>query len=155
MFFRVFPIGLMMVATPALAQRAGGGDVPRALYIQTMDQEFGKMDADKNGKVTRAEVEAFQRSNAVAQAAARARAMFAQLDSDRNGQLSPAEFAKGVSATGKVNGQPLIAQLDGNKDGTINLIEHRAGKLAYYDRIDLDKDGVVTAAEMKSAGVVK
>lgn len=155
MFVRVVPIALFAFAAPAFAQGARSGDVPRSLYIVTMDQEFGKMDADKNGRVTRAEVEAFQRSSAVAQAGARSRALFAQLDTDRNGSLSPAEFAKGVSPTGQVNGQPLIAQLDTNRDGNISLIEHRAGKLAYFDKIDLDKDGVVTAAELKAAGVTK
>lgn len=39
--------------------------------------------------------------------------------------------------------------------GAVSLIEHRAGKLAYFDQIDSDKDGVVTVAEMKAAGVIK
>ena len=43
----------------------------------------------------------------------------------------------------------------GNKDGRIGLIEHGGGKLSHYDRIDSDKDGVVTVAEMKAAGVIK
>jgi Ca2+-binding EF-hand superfamily protein len=153
--FRAVVAAALLAAPGALSAQAGAAAVPRTIYIQTMDQEFGKMDADKNGKVTRVEVEAFQRSAAVAQAGARARALFAQLDADRNGQLSPAEFAKGVNATGPVNGQPLVAQLDTNRDGAISLVEHRAGKLAHFDRIDLDKDGVVSAAEMKSAGVIK
>ena len=49
----------------------------------------------------------------------------------------------------------MMATLDQNHDGSITLIENRAGKLAYFDKIDTDKDGVVTAAEMKAAGVIK
>jgi Ca2+-binding EF-hand superfamily protein len=120
-----------------------------------MDQEFGKMDADKNGQVTRAETEAFQRAVAVAESGARARALFSKLDTDRNGQLSVAEFAKAQSGPPQVNGQPFVTQLDANKDGKVSLVEHRAGKLRRFDNIDSDKDGTVTAAEMRAAGVIK
>ena len=146
---------LALTATPLMAQGTTGADVARAVYIKTMDQEFGKMDADKNGQVTRAEAEAFQRSDAVARSAARVRGIFTQLDSDRNGQLSFAEFAKTQSGTPPVNAQPFFTGFDSNKDGRVSLVEHRAGKLTYFDRIDTDKDGVVTVAEMKAAGVIK
>lgn len=33
------------------------------------------------------------------------------------------------------------AQLDLNKDGRVSLVEHRGGKLAYFDKIDTDKEG--------------
>lgn len=153
--FRYLALLGCAVSAGALAQGQPNADVPRATYIQVQDQEFGKMDADKNGQVTRTEVEAFQRAAAVAQSGARARALFSQLDGDRNGQLSFAEFAKAQDGPPQVNGQPLIAQLDANKDGQISLVEHRAGKLGYFDRIDTDKDGIVTTAEMKAAGVIK
>ena len=139
----------------ASAQAQGSANVPRTVYITTMDQEFGKMDADKNGHVTRAESEAFQRAVAVAESGKRMRSMFAELDSDRSGQLSMAEFAKASSGPPQVNGQPFIARLDSNKDGKVSLVEHRAGKLARFDQIDADKDGIVTAAEMKASGVIK
>ena len=146
---------LMAMPAPSPAQPAGNGDVPRATYINVQDSEFRKMDADKDGQVTRVEAEAFQRADAVARAGQRARAVFSQLDSDRNGQLSFAEFAKTQSGAAQVNAQPFVAQLDLNKDGRVSLVEHRAGKLRYFDNIDTDKDGVVTAAEMKVAGVIK
>lgn len=131
------------------------GDVPRTQYIAQMDVEFGKMDANKNGRVSRAENEAFDRATALANARARAIANFVALDTDRNGQLSQAEFLKLVIGTPPANGRPLLAQLDTNKDGLISLVEHRAGKLIYFDQIDTDKDGTVTVAEMKAAGVVR
>ena len=87
MNLRLLFLGLGAASSVASAQGAGGANVPRASYIQAMDQEFGKMDADKNGRV--------------------------------------------------------------------GLVEHRAGKLRSFDHIDSDKDGIVTAAEMKAAGVIK
>ena len=59
-----------------------------------MDGEFRKMDADKNGQLTRAEIEQFQTQQLAAQARARNKSLFGQLDKDKNGQLSQAEFAK-------------------------------------------------------------
>lgn len=148
-------MALAMCGAPLAAQAAPGGDVARAFYIKTMDQEFAKMDADKDGQVTKAEADAFQRGVALAGARARAQAAFAQLDKDKNGQLSFAEFAALQQAVPPADGRPLLAQYDSNKDGRISLVEHRAGKLARFDRIDTDKDGVVTVAEMKAAGVIK
>ena len=143
------------LSSAAIGQPAGGGNVPRTEYIATMDTEFRKMDGDKNGQVSRAEVESFERGAALGQARARALAKFAELDVDRNGQISPVEFNKLVTGAPVVDGRPLIGKLDTNKDGQISLIEHRAGKLSYFDQIDADKDGVVSVAEMKAAGVIK
>ena len=80
---------------------------------------------------------------------------FGKMDADKNGQLSQAEFLKLVTGTPPADGRPLLAKLDTNKDGVISLVEHRAGKLSYFDQIDTDKDGIVSLAEMKAAGVVK
>ena len=146
---------LCLAAAPAVASAQGNSDVPRATYITVQDGEFRKMDADKDGHVTRLESEAFQRADAVARSAQRARGVFNQLDSDRNGQLSFSEFAKTQSGTPPVNGHPFIAQLDLNKDGRVSVVEHRAGKLRFFDNIDTDKDGTVTTVEMKAAGVIK
>ena len=146
---------MLAVSLGSAAGAQGNGNVPRSTYITTMDQEYGKMDADKNGKVTRAEIGGYDRVVALGNARARAQATFVQLDVDRNGQVSQAEFMKLVTGTPPADGRPLLAKLDSNKDGMISLIEHRAGKLSYFDQIDTDKDGVVTVAEMKAAGVVQ
>ena len=151
----VIGAAILAVAGSVGAQAPANGNVPRTDYIAQMDLEFGKMDADKNHQVTRAEIEAYDRATAVANARSRAQATFIQLDVDKNGQISQAEFMKLVTGTPSADGRPLLAKLDSNKDGQISLIEHRAGKLSYFDQIDGDKDGVVTIAEMKAAGVVK
>ena len=145
----------LLACGSALRAQPVSTDIPRAEYLAVQDDEFRKMDANKDGQVAKAEVEAFERLRAAAAAQANNRLLFARLDTDRNGQLSPVEFLKLARPATAVNGQPMIAQFDTNKDGRINLIEHRAGKLAAFDRIDTDKDGIVTVAEMKAAGVVR
>ena len=120
--------------------------------------------ADKNGILTRKEIEGFQRATASLIAKQRNTGLFQALDVDKNGQLSAVEFTglpmnvpqpNATPVLAQVDGRPLLAKLDSNKDGMISLIEHRAGKLSYFDQIDTDKDGVVTVAEMKAAGVIK
>lgn len=139
--------------SPVAAQQAGPSPIPRANFLADIDAEFRKMDADKNGLLTRVEIEQFQKLQAVAQSAARNSALFAQLDSDRNGQLSPAEFAK-LSTPPEIQGaQSVLARMDGNRDGQISQVEYRTATLANFDRLDTDKDGVVTPAEMKAGGI--
>jgi Ca2+-binding EF-hand superfamily protein len=112
------------------------------------------MDADKDKIVTKAEIEQFQRAANLRQAQAKARALFARLDADKNGQLSVTEFEQMASPTSP-NAAPVLAQNDLNKDGKISIVEYRTAKLANFDRMDTDKDGVVTVPEMKAAGLVK
>jgi len=152
-------LGALLAAAPAIAISLAGVvhaqavPIPRATFIADMDTQFRKMDADKNGQLTRTEIELFQKLTAVAEAQARNRALFAQLDADRNGQISPAEFAKVAAPPPVANGQPMIARMDSNRDRQVNLIEHRTATLANFDRLDTDKDGVVTPAEMKAGGI--
>jgi len=67
--------------------------------------------------------------------------------------LSATEFSKLMSAPPTADATPMLTREDGNRDQKISLVEHRAATLANFDRIDADKDGVVTAAEMKAGGI--
>ena len=150
-------ISLLAAGSAAIGQArtsSGGAPLPRSQFIADMDNEFRKMDADKNGQLTPAEIEQYQKLQAVAQAAARNRALFDQLDADKNRQLSPAEFAKLVQPPPPANPQPMLARMDRNRDNQINLIEHRTATLVNFDRIDVDKDGLVTPDEMKAGGII-
>lgn len=160
---RFVALGLMTLSAanaqparnPAASRPAAAVPVPRAAFIQTMDAEFGIMDADKNKIVTKAEIEQFQRAAALREAQARVRALFAQLDRDRNGQLSSAEFERLAIASPSPNAMPVLSQNDLNRDGKITLVEYRTAKLANFDRMDADKDGVVSITEMTTAGLIK
>lgn len=142
---------------PRLAARAPAATaaqpIPRATFLANMDSDFRKMDADRNGIVTRAEVERSQREAAALRAQTRLRARFAELDTDRNGQLSLAEFGRVQGAVPPANPTPLLSRFDLNRDNAISLVEYRTGTLANFDRLDVDKDGIVGAAEMKAGGI--
>ena len=129
--------------------------VPRATFILAMETEFRKMDADKNGSLTRQEIEGFQRATSVLVAQQRNVALFQALDKDKNGQLNSVEFGGLPMNVAQPNAAQDLAQVDGNRDGRATLIEYRAGKLVNFDRMDADKDGVVSPAEMRAAGLIK
>ncbi len=158
MIVAVVAASLLATASAAAGQAkpaapAGGAPLARAQFITDMDSEFRKMDADKNGQLTKTEIEQYQKLQAVAQAAARNKALFTQLDTDKSGQLSKAEFAKIATPAPAANAQPILASRDVNRDGQVSLVEHRTATLANFDRLDSDKDGIVTPAEMKAGGI--
>jgi EF hand domain-containing protein len=127
--------------------------IARSLFISNMDTEFRKMDADKNGQLTRMEIEQFQKLQAVAQSEARNRLLFTQLDTDRNGQLSAQEFSRFVNPPPPSNAGPMLGRMDLNRDNQIGLVEYRTATVANFDRLDSDKDGYVTSAESKAGGI--
>ena len=138
----------------AVEQPTGAQPILRANFVAQMDAQFGKVDGDKNGQLSREEIEQFEKQKALAEAQARNEAWFEQLDTNKNGQLSAAEFAKMVREPPAPSAQPMLSREDGNRDGQVSLVEHRVATLANFDRIDADKDGVVTPAEMAAGGVV-
>lgn len=129
--------------------------MPRAVFIQTMENEFRVMDADKNNVLTKKEIEDSQRAASAILAQRQNAAAFQMLDKDKNGALSPGEFAAVPMRVAQPNAAPVLAQTDANRDGSVTLVEYRAGKLVNFDRMDTDKDGVVSPAEMKAAGLIK
>ena len=144
------------LAIPAFGQTPPkpGASLPRADFIASMDAEFRAMDANRDGGATRAEVEANQRRKIAAANQRRAAEAFARLDTDRNGQLSPAEHARSFDAgSAKVDVAPVMARLDRNSDGKVTIVEYRLLTLANFDRLDADKDGNVTQVEMRSGGL--
>jgi hypothetical protein len=142
------------VAQPRASAPARTGNTPisRSIFLVSMDTEFRKMDADKNGTLTRAEIEAFDRAVSVLKAQAKNRQLFARLDADRNGQLSAAEFSR-LASPAPVNAAPMLSRMDLNRDQSLTLVEYRTATLANFDRMDADKNGIVTPTEMKAGGV--
>lgn len=136
---------------PASAVSAQAGDVPRSTYIQMMDSDYRKRDLDGDGRVTRAEVEQFERSILVEAAQSKNKALFASLDADRSGTLTPGEFAGLVGNIAPPDVSALMARFDTNRDQVISIIEYRAATLINFDRLDADKDGIVTELELKAA----
>ncbi len=149
-------MALAALAPPALAQDADVPSVNRGDFVASMNAEFARLDGDGDGRVTRAEVEASQRQAAQAEALRQNRLVFDRLDADGNGTLTPDEFAQLANpAAIPIDAAPMMAQLDGDGDGLITLVEHRTATQANFDRIDGDRDGVVTPAEMRVAGIIR
>lgn len=144
------------VAQPAPASSTADQPLSRADFIQQMDAEFRRFDGDGNGMVRMDELTAAQRQSAAAEAHRQNQAIFAQLDKDRNGTLSAAEFGALVNpAAIPVDPTPLMGQLDSDGDGTITLVEYRIVTQGNFDRIDTDRDGIVTPAEMRAAKIIR
>lgn len=128
----------------------------RSTFIATMDAEFRGIDANKDGILSRPELDQHQRRIAVTSAEQRARSTFAQLDRDGNRQISLDEFLRASTAqAAKTDAAGVLKRLDTNRDGKVTIVEHRTLTLTGFDRLDLDKDGVVNAAEQRAGGFVK
>lgn len=156
--FAVFALTALAAAAPSLAQTKGAkapGDqsLVRATFAAQMDAQFRQIDTDGNGQLTVAEIEQFENAKALAEAQARNEKLFDQLDINKNGQISAAEFAKLARAPAAISAQPMLSREDSNRDGQVSLIEHRTATLSNFDRLDTDKDGTVTAAEMRAGGI--
>ncbi len=146
-----FPLLALALVAPGalLAQAAPVQSVTRATIVSNADAEFGRVDANKDGQMSRGEIETSQRAAISQRVNARNKALFAQLDSDKNGQISPAEFAKASPAP-----EPdaaAVLRIDTNKDGQVSLAEHRSATIDTFTKIDANKDGMITAAEVKAA----
>ena len=147
--FPLFAVALV-VSAPAFAQAGGGTDsVPRAKIVANAEAEFKRVDANKDGQMSRTEIETFQRTSTQARITARNKALFAELDSDKNGQINAAEFAKATPAP-KVDASSVL-RVDTNKDGQVSLAEHRGATLDTFNKVDANKDGKITAAEVQAA----
>ena len=145
-------VPLLVCASSALPADPRPGLIARSQFAAEMDTQFRKIDVNKDGFLTRSEVEEHQKAVALAEAAARNRGLFTTLDTNRNGQLSRAEFAK-LPVTAAPTSPATIMSFDTGRDGKVSLIEHRTATLANFDRLDTDKDGNVSPAEMKAGGI--
>jgi Ca2+-binding EF-hand superfamily protein len=150
-----FSVQAQTAPPPAGKPPAAQGPIQRSEFIQAMDAEFKERDADKNGIVTKKEIEAFQRAFFARVNQARLAALFQRLDADKNGQLSPSEFASLNGPAAPVDAGLLLKQVDLNHDGQVTIVEYRSGKLRSFDDMDADKDGIVSVSEMKAGGLIK
>lgn len=170
---RKLALGLSLIATAvagtAYAEQTGragrdaGAPLTRAQALTQAEARFDRMDANKDGKLDKADHEA------------RRNAMFDRLDTDKNGQISRAEFntrperAAGGEARrgpdgeqgkqhrwggrghGRHGGKWGGGFADTNKDGVVTKAEFTAAALQRFDRLDANKDGTVTREERQAA----
>lgn len=125
--------------TAAMAEKGPGGPM-----MGLMLHRFDEIDADKDGKVTEAELAAFRA------------ARFAAADADGSGGLSAEELAAFRAAQmakrqSEMAGR-MLERLDADNDGQLSEAEFAAagGKRNPFGRADTDGDGAVSKAEAEA-----
>lgn len=162
----VAAVALLAAAGGASAQPDEGvardGDLTRQQAIERADQRFARLDVDNDGRATAEEARlAFQQRRNE-----RAGRAFERLDLDRDGSLSRGEFEQGRARRGELREERgrragwrghrhRRAELRGERmfgeQGFVTRDQLRERALARFDRLDLDRDGTLTAAERRQA----
>ncbi|MEL6317581.1 MAG: hypothetical protein AAFR16_08085 [Pseudomonadota bacterium] len=101
-----------------------------------MERRFDEVDADGDGSVTRAEIDAWRA------------ARFERIDANGDGALDAEELVRDRL---RRRAERRIRRLDQNEDGVLqpNEMPDRMGRL--FDRADLDENGAVTKTELRLA----
>jgi len=128
----------MMPTTPAPASIAAPTAAPPAGDIEA---QRALMDKDGDDRVTPEEH------------AAGANVMFTTMDADGDGSVTAAEMdasEKALGANKRMASADKIKVVDGNGDGVISTDEHAAASRSMFDMMDSDRDGDMSAAELKA-----
>lgn len=133
------------------------GQITRAEFVEARVVRLTALDADRDGTVSVAERETAMQ----ARRAERADARFAKLDANSDGAISRAEFDAAHEARGERSPRPERAghrggprhamRGPGRQAGPV-VISDVAAKLGErFDKMDADRNGVVTAEERRAA----
>jgi Ca2+-binding EF-hand superfamily protein len=112
-------------------------------YLPKTQKSFNAVDADKNGKITAAEI------------TPRAGKRFDRFDADKNGAVTPAEIEAVLKAALERQRDRIMAGLDADKDGTISRTEYDASVDKMLAAADGDKDGGLSLDEVRKSRVAK
>ncbi|QNM81791.1 calcium-binding protein [Sphingomonas sabuli] len=158
---------LAQAPTPAPAPQASDmhhgmrmGPVTRAAMLEKVQSHFAKLDADRNGVVTAAEMDAM-RAQHQGRMGQRGEKRFDRLDANDDQAISKAEFdaahakmgdhrGKGMRMGG-MGGRMIMRMADANKDGNVSLQEATAAAATHFDQADANRDGTLTREEMRAA----
>jgi Ca2+-binding EF-hand superfamily protein len=105
------------------------------------DKHFKLMDANGDGKITRAEH------------ATGAKKMFEQIDANRDGTVTASEMDAAMAKQGAKpasddkSSAEKIAVIDKNKDGKLTAAEHATGSEEMFDKMDTNRDGSISKQE--------
>lgn len=131
-------LALTLAASPLIAQERGGAG-------RGMDRpDFSEFDADGDGLVTEAEIEAYADNR------------FADLDSNGDGSVSQDEFVARAVVRATERASAMFERLDVDGDGSLSrdAIEARRGRGPGAERIiarlDTDGDGAVSEEEYEA-----
>lgn len=152
-------------ATPPAHHASPAKTVTRAEVGQKVQQHFARLDADRDGFITKAEADAgkqMRRSHRDQRMEKRGTAIFDRLDTNKDGVVTRAEaepfFAGGQVDIAHVepgdtkprrNWDALISRHDVNRDGSISRAEFEAGRAERAQKIAQRRP----AAGMRHAGL--
>jgi Ca2+-binding EF-hand superfamily protein len=132
----IVAVSLAAAGTSALAfgkMHGKGEHGPRG------EMRFEQLDADKDGKLSRAELEAGPA------------ARFASTDANKDGKISAEEIsAEGKNRAEKRFGK-MLERFDADKDGALSFEEMKGGErhAKMFDKLDADEDGFLSKDEMR------
>jgi Ca2+-binding EF-hand superfamily protein len=149
----------------ALASLAGGSALAqapaapsqentRAAVQKIADGRFGEGDVNNDGFLSADELQNMT-AKATQNVVSQMEQQFTAMDTDKNGQVSLAEFK--TAATARVSSNPgaALQRFDANKDGKVSQAEFRAPVLATFDQVDANKDGIVTQDEARKSATTR
>jgi len=145
----------LSLAGPALAQAAkpqGPTAQTKAQFTASLQARFKAVDANGDGGIDKAEVDASNAraaQNAEAALTKRIEQEFAQIDTNKDKQISLAEYKAAAPQAKPVPGDAAIARMDGNKDKKISFAEFSAAPMKGFDQIDANHDGTVSVEEQQ------
>lgn len=92
--------------------------------------------------------------------AAGATKRFEMMDTDRDGKVTVAEIAASRGAESiawaneSISDSEKVKELDSNKDGALTVKEYADSSQKMFRKLDVDGDGVLSAAEMRTPSKV-
>jgi hypothetical protein len=151
-----------LLAVPAAAQRDGPAPAfDRAQIEGRIAERFQRVDADRDGFVTREEAEGARagvRAQRQERRSERRAALFARLDSDRNGVISREEFERPQArANGERHAERGERRAERGERRGQRFAHRRGGRMGggfggeAFARLDSNRDGRVSLAEATAA----
>lgn len=148
-------LGSAVSAQPA--PRAGAA-MTRADFSARLDRRFARLDANRDGVASAAELGARKqaRGKPVRSQAERIARRFGRIDVNRDGAITLAEMQAAAERRGAKAGNGGnrrdgtargVGRMDANRDGGVSRAEFQARGMTRFARLDLDRNGVVTPAE--------
>ena len=144
-------------ASAQQAARPGDGDISRAAAVADAERRFAMLDADRSGQLDPAEMQqimeqrrAERRQRMEARLAASTpeeRAQFERRRAERRAEGASGRRGGGRGEQGE--GRRGFRGDGGAQRGPITLAQFRAEAEQRFDRLDLDRDGVITRAEQE------